>query len=92
MSIARVELSTVLLSLLTLVSCAGNPAGEAKASNDGAATEPTKAAPAKAERESPTAGESCGDIACQSNSDCCEGYSCGFDPDRSRVQRYCLGP
>jgi hypothetical protein len=88
MSIARVELLTILLSLLTLVSCAGNPAAEANASNDAAATAPAKAP----EGESAAAGESCGDVACQSNSDCCAGYSCGFDPERSRVQRYCLGP
>jgi len=89
MSIARVELPTVLLLLFALVSCAGNPASEAKASNDAAAAAPAKAP----ESESPSsAGTSCADVACQSNSDCCEGYVCGFDPDRSRVQRYCLGP
>jgi hypothetical protein len=88
MSIASVELPTVLFLLLALVACAEHPAGEAKTSNDAAAAAPTKAP----EGESPGAGESCGDVACQSNSDCCKGYVCGFDPERSRVQRYCLGP
>lgn len=96
MSIAKVELSTVLLLLFTLVSCAEQPAGEAKASHDAAATpenDHVGATLGKApEGDSPSAGESCGDVACQSNSDCCKGYSCGFDPDRSRVQRYCLAP
>jgi hypothetical protein len=29
-------------------------------------------------------------LPCSSNEDCCSGYSCGFDPERSRVQRYCM--
>jgi hypothetical protein len=33
------------------------------------------------------AGETLG---CASNEDCCKGFSCGFDPEKSRVQRYCL--
>lgn len=33
----------------------------------------------------------CEDRPCYSNSDCCAGASCGFDPERSHVQRYCLG-
>jgi len=48
-------------------------------------------APAKASEESQAVGETCEDIACQSNSDCCKGYACGFDAERSHVQRYCLG-
>ena len=90
MSIARVELSIVLLLLLPLsiVTCAEQPV--VKTSHDDAAA----AAPAKTvEQDAPAStGETCGDVACQSNSDCCKGYSCGFDPERSRIQRYCLGP
>jgi hypothetical protein len=67
-----------------------------KTSNDAttaAEHEHAEAAAAKApEGDAPSAGESCGDVACQSNSDCCKGYACGFDPERSHVQRYCLGP
>ncbi|HKO52510.1 MAG TPA: hypothetical protein VJV79_32605 [Polyangiaceae bacterium] len=88
MSIPRVALPNFLLLSFALVACAGQPASEAKASNDVESPAPSKAP----EGDSPTAGESCGDVACQSNSDCCKGYSCGFDPERSRVQRYCLGP
>ncbi len=34
--------------------------------------------------------DSAGEIlACVSNEDCCPGFSCGFDPEKSRVQRYC---
>lgn len=33
----------------------------------------------------------CDDRACVATEDCCKGFACGFDPERSRVQRYCLG-
>jgi hypothetical protein len=32
----------------------------------------------------------CDDRACTATEDCCDGYACGFDPARSRVQRFCL--
>ena len=95
MSFARVELPTTLLILFALVACAGKPAGEAKASNDATATpenDHVATTPAKASEDSPPSGsDTCGDVACQSSSDCCKGYACGFDPERSHVQRYCLG-
>ena len=87
MSIARVELPAALLLLFSLVTCAEQPM--TKTSSDAAAAVPTK--PVESESESQGAGETCGDVACQSNTDCCKGYACGFDPERSRVQRYCLG-
>jgi len=87
MSIARFELPIVLCLLFPIVSCAEHPAGEAKASNEAAPAPPSK----PAESDAPAAGEACSDVACQSNNDCCSGYVCGFDPERSRVQRYCLG-
>ena len=37
------------------------------------------------------AEDSCSERACGINAECCDGYVCGFDPGRSRVQRYCLG-
>jgi hypothetical protein len=27
---------------------------------------------------------------CVSNEDCCEGFSCSLDPERSRLMKYCL--
>ena len=36
-----------------------------------------------------TAG-TCDDQTCVGTEDCCKGFACGFDPERSRVQRYCL--
>jgi hypothetical protein len=33
--------------------------------------------------------ESCDDRTCVGAEDCCKGYGCGFDPERSHVQRYC---
>jgi len=35
------------------------------------------------------AANSCDDESCVGSEDCCKGYACGFDPERSRVQRYC---
>jgi hypothetical protein len=35
------------------------------------------------------ASGACDDRACTSTEDCCKGFACGFDPERSRVQRYC---
>jgi len=90
---ARVKLPSVLLLLFAVVTCAEQPMTKTS-SDEKAAAEPDAvgAAPAKdSEGESQAAGETCGDVACQSNNDCCKGYACGFDPERSRVQRYCLG-
>jgi len=93
MSIARVELTTVLLLLFALVTCSKDPM--VKTSNDAAAAaerDSVAATPAKASESEPqSAGDTCGDVACQSTTECCKGYACGFDPERSRVQRYCLG-
>ncbi|HYP74624.1 MAG TPA: hypothetical protein VER12_01640 [Polyangiaceae bacterium] len=93
MSIAIAEIPSVLLLSCLLVTCAEQPADAAKTSNDAAAAA-TAETPEPSEHDAPAAvgaGESCADVACQSNSDCCKGYVCGFDPERSRVQRYCLG-
>jgi len=92
MSIARVALPSVLLLLFSVVTCAEQPM--TKTSSDSKTPEPDTVAakaPAKASEESQAVGETCEDIACQSNSDCCKGYACGFDAERSHVQRYCLG-
>ena len=29
--------------------------------------------------------------ACSTDQDCCEGYVCGHDPERSKVAHYCVG-
>lgn len=41
-------------------------------------------------REPTEASGTCDDQSCVSTSDCCKGYQCGFDPERSKVIRYCL--
>jgi hypothetical protein len=42
-------------------------------------------------KRAPTeASGDCSDRSCVSTSDCCGGYQCGFDPERSKVTRYCL--
>jgi len=44
--------------------------------------------PESAVPERATTG-ACDDRACTASEDCCKGFVCGFDPERSRVQRYC---
>jgi hypothetical protein len=46
--------------------------------------------PEDAKRAPIEASGSCDDRACTATDDCCKGYQCGFDPERSKVQRYCL--
>jgi hypothetical protein len=93
MSIARVQLPSVLLLLLSVVTCAEQPMTKTSSDATSTAAEPDSvAAPEKPSAgEAQAAGDTCGDVACQSSNECCKGYVCGFDPERSRVQRYCLG-
>ena len=51
---------------------------------------PASRADGPAESAAPAEGTSCEDQTCVGNEDCCKGYGCAFDPERSRVQRYCL--
>jgi hypothetical protein len=46
--------------------------------------------PDEAKRTPTDASGTCDDRSCVSTSDCCKGYQCGFDPERSKVLRYCL--
>jgi hypothetical protein len=50
----------------------------------------TKGTPEEAKRAPTEASGSCDDRSCVASSDCCGGFECGFDPERSKVQRYCL--
>jgi hypothetical protein len=90
------ELLVVIFAGLVLESgCAGSQVPSPSAGNNSEGTS-QNAAPAQAvarplDQPSSPAAQSCDGVACESTSDCCKGYDCGFDPDRSRVQRYCLG-
>ena len=44
----------------------------------------------EAKRDPIEASGTCDDRSCVSASDCCKGYQCAFDPERSKVIRYCL--
>jgi hypothetical protein len=50
----------------------------------------SKDTPDDAKRDPIEASGSCDDRSCVSASDCCKGYQCAFDPERSKVIRYCL--
>ena len=49
-----------------------------------------KETPDEAKRDPIEASGTCDDRSCVSTSDCCKGFQCGFDPERSKVTRYCL--
>ena len=51
---------------------------------------PKNGTPEEAKRQPTEASGSCDDRSCVASQDCCGGYQCGFDPERSKVQRYCL--
>jgi hypothetical protein len=46
--------------------------------------------PDEAKRDPIEAAGTCDDRSCVSTSDCCKGYQCSFDPERSKVIRYCM--
>jgi hypothetical protein len=56
---------------------------------NGASPGASEASSPEAEAPAPPTG-ACDDRACTVDQDCCEGYGCSLDPERSRVQRYCL--
>jgi hypothetical protein len=58
--------------------------------NQGSESQPKKGTPEEAKRQLTEASGSCDDRSCVASQDCCGGYQCGFDPERSKVQRYCL--
>lgn len=93
-----VSFATVL-AVGTVLSCASAPPKESNVSSSDETAEPRPRA-AVSPRERASAYEdaaanaeanTCEDRPCYSNTDCCPGASCGFDPERSHVQRYCLG-
>jgi hypothetical protein len=91
----RCLVALLVATLSAVCSCASAPIKGADApdtdSTPSAAQEPVST-PAETSNVSgyETEVNECNDRTCVGNSDCCDGYSCGFDPERSRVQRYCL--
>lgn len=59
--------------------------------SNGSPDEPQhKGTPDEAKRTPTEASGTCDDRSCVASQDCCSGYQCAFDPERSKVQRYCL--
>jgi hypothetical protein len=97
-------LSAVLLFGTTASCRYSEPPKEPEASSPSSESRPTTTESSDSSSESsesePAEGESptpptqttgaCDDRACTATEDCCKGYACGFDPERSRVQRFCL--
>jgi hypothetical protein len=96
MTFMRFDLVAVVTSLGLMASCSyGSSTPEPESPSTTEVTPPPKeeSAPAPPPAEeappSPPTG-ACDDRACSVDQDCCKGYGCALDPERSRVQRYCL--
>ena len=88
----------VFLSAGMLISCASGTTKDANYSGEESSSESSsesaqtsKPASSYSEAESHATADACEDRPCMSDSDCCKGTSCGMDPERSHVQRYCMG-
>lgn len=83
------------LAVGTVLSCASAPPKEPNVSGSNESAEPSAPRAARGSAFDDAAANAtantCEDRPCYSNADCCAGASCGFDPERSHVQRYCLG-
>jgi hypothetical protein len=91
---ARGLVALLVATLGAVCSCASAPTKGADAPEEASAESAAKE-PVSAQAETNVSGyetevDECADRACAGNTECCNGYSCGFDPERSRVQRYCL--
>ena len=70
------------------VSCGGAPQVAQKPTEPSEATKPADEVPTQAASGCPDAtGEA---KQCSTNAECCAGFVCSQDPERSRVTRYCL--
>jgi hypothetical protein len=87
-----------ILAAGALLSCASAPPKESNVSGSNESSERSDRDTAASSEPGSSYGDAaadasanaCADRPCFSNSDCCSGASCGFDPERSHVQRYCL--
>jgi len=91
----------LVLGSLGVVSCkysepepvVGGPKEQTLSSEEHREPEPAREkgeTPEEAKRAPTEATGTCDDRSCVASNDCCSGYQCGFDPERSKVQRYCL--
>lgn len=87
----------VVQAALMTVSCRYSEAKDPELVNTKSESPPSKPDTAPAhEAEGPSdppaaaTGDTCDDQSCAGSEECCKGYACGFDPERSKVQRYCL--
>ncbi len=89
--------STVVIVFCGVLSCAAGTQQEPRSGGVEPAAETSvglEAIPRTHDKSNESAAavtDVCEDRPCVSNSDCCKGASCGFDPERSHAQRYCMG-
>lgn len=100
MTFVRCGTVAVFVSFGTMAACAYSqpPPAETVESTEvtppkeesGAESPSSEAAPPADEAPPAPPTGACDDRACTVDQDCCKGYGCSLDPERSRVQRYCL--
>jgi hypothetical protein len=89
--------SAMVIVFSSLLSCTAgtqtepNVGGVERAEEKSIGLDPMSAKQQKSSDSASAATDVCEDRPCSSDSDCCKGDSCGFDPERSHVQRYCMG-
>jgi hypothetical protein len=79
---------------MSLIACASRESSEPPLTPASGGLESSAEVPAAADENSATdeneGSEPSEARKCVSTDDCGEGYVCGFDPERSHVERYCL--
>jgi len=88
---SRVSLGLLLAAGVLIASCASSPEKKdetfytSEEFEKNRTTEPASTNdPCKAKDGEPAE--------CRNQEDCCQGYECSFDPDRSKILKYCLQP
>ena len=95
MTFVRCAFIAVVMSMGVTASCAYSQPQPSEPSNEVTPPPPPEerasepAPPVEEAAPAPPTG-ACDDRACSVDQDCCKGYGCALDPERSRVQRYCL--
>lgn len=103
MTFMRCGLIAIVASLGSMTSCSYGSSTPQPESGNTEVTPPPKEdsepAPSSGDEAAPSSSDeaapskptgACDDRACTVDQDCCKGYGCSLDPERSRVQRYCL--
>jgi hypothetical protein len=78
---------TLAIGAMLVIGCASTPKKE---DNFYTSEEFERNAPSARPPPDPCKGKDGEPAECRNQEDCCNGYSCSWDPDRSQVIKYCL--